>query len=138
MVFEKYWRGEISYEQMATDPQKNIITQAVTPGIENRARLHIYHTIDINPGDYFYLCSDGLKADEIWLVEAEDEAAAQAMLQRARERIELRTRSFDRYLPEESALARRGLAVTSGRWVGLFISENAEKMRDIFLEATGG
>ena len=60
VVFEKYWRGEISYEQMATDPQKNIITQAVTPGIENRARLHIYHTIDINPGDYFYLCSDGM------------------------------------------------------------------------------
>lgn len=60
VVFEKYWRGAISYEQMATDPQKNIITQAVTPGIENRARLHIYHTIDINPGDYFYLCSDGM------------------------------------------------------------------------------
>ena len=60
VVFDKYWRGAISYEQMATDPQKNIITQAVTPGIENRARLHIYHTIDINPGDYFYLCSDGM------------------------------------------------------------------------------
>ena len=98
--------------------------------------------LGLQPEDFrdgrFYVCSNGLKADEIWLAEAEDEAAAQALLSKARERIELRAATFDQYLPEESALARKGLAVTSGRWVGLFISENAEKMRDIFLEATGG
>ena len=98
--------------------------------------------LGLQPEDFrdgrFYVCSNGLKADEIWLVETENESAAQAMLSRARERIELRAATFDQYLPEESALARKGIAVTSGRWVGLFISENAEKMRDIFLEATGG
>ena len=95
--------------------------------------------LGLQPEDFrdgrFYVCSNGLKADEIWLVETEDESAAQAMLSRARERIKLRAATFDQYLPEESALARRGIAVASGRWVGLFISEKAEMMRDIFLEA---
>ncbi len=80
------------------------------------------------------MCSNGLKADEIWLVEMDDEASAQAMLSRARERIELRASTFDKYLPEESALARKGIALAEGRRVGLFISEDAEEMRDIFLD----
>ena len=98
--------------------------------------------LGLQPEDFkdgrFYVCSNGLKADEIWLVEAENDTAAQAMLSRARARIELRAATFDKYLPEESALARKGVAAAEGRWVGLFISEDAEKMRDIFLEAIGG
>ena len=98
--------------------------------------------LGLQPEDFkdgrFYVCANGLKADEIWLAETEDETAAQALLSRARERIELRAATFDQYLPEESALARRGIAAAKGRWVGLFISEDAEKMRDIFLDAIGG
>ena len=85
----------------------------------------------------FYVCSNGLKADEIWLVEMEDETAAQAMLSRARERIQLRAATFDKYLPEESALARRGIALARGRFVGLVISGSADQMKDVFLDVLG-
>ena len=69
------------------------------------------------------------------LLELEDEAAAQAMLERAKARIEVKADSYDRYLPEESAVARQGVAVAKGNFVALLISPDAEQMREIFLAA---
>ena len=95
--------------------------------------------LGLKPEDYrdgrFYLCANNLKADEIWLVELEDEAAANAMRDLAQERIEVKADTYEKYLPEESAISRRGIAVAKGNYVGLFVSPDAERMRDIFLSA---
>ena len=60
LVYDLYQAGEISYEEMRTSLQKNIITRAIQPGEENRVRPAIVHITDIQPGDYFYICSDGM------------------------------------------------------------------------------
>lgn len=60
LVFDLYQSGEISYAEMATHPKKNIITRAVIPGEDNRARADIVQITNVEPGDYFYLCSDGM------------------------------------------------------------------------------
>lgn len=60
LVFDLFQAGEISYEEMATHPQKNIITRAMTPGEGNRTHPDIIHITDVQPGDYFYSCSDGM------------------------------------------------------------------------------
>ena len=60
LVFDLYQAGEITYEEMHTSPQKNIITRAMQPGEENRVRPDIIQITDIRPGDYYYLCSDGM------------------------------------------------------------------------------
>ncbi|MCR4834933.1 MAG: protein phosphatase 2C domain-containing protein [Bacteroidaceae bacterium] len=60
LVYDLYQSGEITYEEMLHYPQKNIITRAITPGIDNRMRPDIIHITDVQPGDYFYLCSDGM------------------------------------------------------------------------------
>lgn len=60
LVYDLYQAGEISYEEMRTSLQKNIITRAIQPGEENRVRPAIVHIADIQPGDYFYICSDGM------------------------------------------------------------------------------
>lgn len=60
LVFDLYQAGEITYEEMQTSPQKNIITRAMQPGEENRVRPDIIQITDIRPGDYLYLCSDGM------------------------------------------------------------------------------
>ena len=60
LVFDLFQAGEITYEEMATYPQKNIVTRAMTPGEDNRMRPDIIHITDIQPGDYFYMCSDGM------------------------------------------------------------------------------
>ena len=60
LVFDLFQAGEITYEEMATFPQKNMVTRAMTPGEDNRHRPDIIHITDILPDDYFYMCSDGM------------------------------------------------------------------------------
>ena len=60
LVFDLFQAGEITYQEMATFPQKNIVTRAMTPGENNRMRPDIIHISEIQPGDYFYMCSDGM------------------------------------------------------------------------------
>ena len=60
LVFDLFQAGEITYDEMLNYPQKNIVTRAMTPGEDNRMRADIVHISDIQPGDYFYMCSDGM------------------------------------------------------------------------------
>lgn len=60
LAFDLFQAGEISYEEIASFPQKNIITRAMQPGDDNRVRPDIVHITDILPDDYFFLCSDGM------------------------------------------------------------------------------
>lgn len=60
LVYELYQTGELSYNEMRTSPQKNVITRAMMPGEDNRSRADIAHITDIKAGDYFYHCSDGM------------------------------------------------------------------------------
>lgn len=52
--------GKISEEEARTFPHKNIITRAMQPMLDERPEAEIYRTDDVRPGDYFYLCSDGM------------------------------------------------------------------------------
>ena len=52
--------GELTREEARFSKQKNIITRAMQPNVERRSKPDVYHTSDIKPGDYFYLCSDGM------------------------------------------------------------------------------
>lgn len=52
--------GELTPEEAKQSKQKNIITRAMQPQMERRPKADIYHTVDIKPGDYFYMCSDGM------------------------------------------------------------------------------
>lgn len=52
--------GEITQEQAADFPQKNVITRAMQPNQERRSRADIYNTTDVQEGDYFFLCCDGV------------------------------------------------------------------------------
>lgn len=52
--------GEITEEEARHHPQKNVITRAMQPCQERRAKADIAHLTDIQPGDYFFMCSDGM------------------------------------------------------------------------------
>ena len=59
--------GEITEEEAKNHPQKNVITRAMQPCQERRAKADIVHLTDVQEGDYFFMCSDGM------LEEATDE-----------------------------------------------------------------
>ena len=52
--------GELQEDDIPNFKQKNVITRAMQPNMEQRCNADIYHTQDICPGDYFYLCTDGM------------------------------------------------------------------------------
>lgn len=60
LVYDLYQSGEISYDEMRTSPQKNILTRAIQPGTDNRVKPSVVHITDIQPDDYFFICSDGM------------------------------------------------------------------------------
>ncbi len=67
LVNDLYDIGEITLEEMKTSNQKNVITRAIQPNQPRRAKAEIRQLTDIESGDYFYICSDGM------LEEMEDE-----------------------------------------------------------------
>lgn len=52
--------GELTREEARSSRQKNIITRAMQPAMQRRAKADIHTTGDVRPGDWFYLCSDGM------------------------------------------------------------------------------
>ena len=60
LAYDLFLAGEITLVEMKHYNKKNVITRAVMPGMERQPKLDIAHTTDIQPGDYFLLCSDGL------------------------------------------------------------------------------
>ena len=86
LVQQLYEMGEISYADMKTSSKKNVVTKALLPH-EQRHVPEIMHTTDVQAGDYFLLCSDGLleQTDDNELVDLlcdphTDDAAKRARL----------------------------------------------------------
>lgn len=60
LVFDLFRSGEIQFGEMKTHPQHNSITKAMMPGTDFRMKADVVNTTDIQAGDIFYLCSDGM------------------------------------------------------------------------------
>ena len=52
--------GELTPEEARTSRQKNVITRAMQPAQERRTKADCVNITDIKPGDYIYMCSDGM------------------------------------------------------------------------------
>ena len=78
---------------------------------------------------------EGLRVDEIWLIEAADAKTAEAILASARSRIEQICTETENYLPDQYAVARGAEALRVGNSVGLFLSPDAKAMAELFTKA---
>lgn len=103
----------------------------------NEQRIRNYYGIDPASCRQCILAvsDDGLRVDEIWLIEAGDEKAAEALLATARSRIEQVCRETQDYLPEQYAVAKDAQALRVGSSVALFISPDAKEMAELFTKA---
>lgn len=52
--------GEITPEEAKTHPRRNVITRAIQSGSGSRMRAEVCQLTDILPGDYLFLCTDGV------------------------------------------------------------------------------
>lgn len=100
-------------------------------------RVQSYYGLDPEscPQLLIAVCDEGLRVDEIWLIEAADEKAAEAILATARSRIEQICTETENYLPDQYAVAKAAQALRIGNSVGLFVSPDAKAMADLFTKA---
>lgn len=60
LVNELLKAGELTEEEARDFPHKNVITRAMQPHLSNRYKADVYLFDDIQSGDYFFLCCDGV------------------------------------------------------------------------------
>lgn len=56
--------GEMTPEEARVSNQRNVITRAMQPRQTSRCQADCHTIADIRPGDYFYMCSDGMLEQE--------------------------------------------------------------------------
>lgn len=81
--------------------------------------------------------ADGLLADEIWLVEAVDEAAAKEIVDLANTRIELQAAASKTYSPEQHEIVNKAQIITSGNFVAFIVSPSVDDIVAVVNEAFG-
>ncbi|MEZ0539605.1 PP2C family protein-serine/threonine phosphatase [Fibrella arboris] len=59
LVNELVRAGQLSPDEVATHPRRNVITRAIQ-GSEHPTQATVYVTQDLAPDDYFFLCTDGV------------------------------------------------------------------------------
>ena len=79
-----------------------------------------------------YVSADGLLADEIWLIEAKDEASLETLRQLAQTRIQSKLDETETYAPDQYLIVQQAVVLTQGRYLALFISPDVETLKASF------
>ena len=83
------------------------------------------------------LCDDGMKTDELWLIEAVDDAAMERLTKLAQQRMEAKAQETESYAPDQYEIVQQGKVLTSGRYLALIVTPEAEAAAKLFDEAVG-
>lgn len=83
------------------------------------------------------ICSDGLRTDEIWLIEAKDAAAADKIAALAQSRLQAKAEESISYSPEQYAVVQKAQLLRSGNYLALIVSPQVETLSQLFKSAAG-
>ena len=78
------------------------------------------------------VCADSLRADEYWLIEAVDSAAADRVQALAQARLDQKAAELENYLPEQYEVVRQAQLLRQGNCVILLVSPQAETLAKLF------
>lgn len=84
-----------------------------------------------------YLCVNSLRADEIWLIEATDEAALAQLKQLAQNRLTAKDEESVTYSPEQNAIVKKAHLETYGNYLVMIVSPDVETIAAAFKAEAG-
>lgn len=80
-------------------------------------------------------CSDGLRSDEVWLIEANDEAYAKEVATLAQNRIDREAQETQNYAPDQYAVVQNAKIIEDGCNVVMIISPDVDTLADLYNSA---
>ena len=83
------------------------------------------------------ICADSLRTDEIWLLEAKDDASAQRLMDLAQKRLTKKGEESVTYSPAQYAVVEKAQLLQEGNYIALLVSPDSEAMAQVFLQAAG-
>ena len=75
------------------------------------------------------ICAEGMRADEVWLIEAKDEAALETLRQLAQTRIEAKLDETVTYAPDQYVVVEKAELLTNGLYLALLISPDVDTLK---------
>lgn len=81
------------------------------------------------------ISAEGLRADEIWLIEATDTDALDRLIALANNRLSAKKEEASFYSPDHFAICEDGRILTSGLYMALIVSPEADALEKAFLDA---
>lgn len=78
---------------------------------------------------------DGLLADEVWLIEAKDQAALERIENLAKTRLAAKEDETVSYNPEQYQVVIKAELITDGMYLALLVSPEVETMKTQFADA---
>ena len=81
------------------------------------------------------ITSEGLRADEIWLIEAVDAEALARLLTLAENRLAAKKEETSFHSPDQFAICEDGRIISSGLYMALIVSPEADTLEKAFRDA---
>ena len=75
------------------------------------------------------ICAEGMRADEIWLIEAKDQAALETLQQLAQTRIQSKLEETVTYAPDQYVVVEKAEVLVNGLYLALLISPEVETLK---------
>lgn len=78
------------------------------------------------------VCAEGLRADEVWLIEARDQAALENLQELAQSRIVSKLDETETYVPDQYLIVQKAEVLTNGLYLALLISPDVDTLKAEF------
>lgn len=75
------------------------------------------------------VCAEGMRSDEVWLIEAKDEASLETLRELAEFRIESKLEETVTYAPDQYVVIEKAELLTNGLYLALLISPDVDALK---------
>lgn len=78
------------------------------------------------------ICADGLRTDEVWLIEAKDEASLEKLTNLVNTRITAKEEETISYSPDQYEVVKEAVVVTEGLYLAFLVSPDVDALKASF------
>ena len=75
------------------------------------------------------ICAEGMRSDEVWLIEAKDQAALENLQQLAQTRIQSKLDETVTYAPDQYVVVEKAEVLVNGLYLALLISPDVDSLK---------